>query len=160
MPDNTDRTSLGLDANVAAALAYFLGWISGAFLLLTERQNRFVRFHALQSVIVFGMLSLAWFLFLSIPLLGWLISFILIPPVSAVVWLLLMFKAYQGERFKLPIVGDIAEQRSERDWTRCWRFDADLDAQHPECCNAPNLERCARTLSLRTLNTEPVQIKS
>ena len=112
MPDNTDRTSLGVDANVAATLAYFLGWISGAILLVTERQNRFVRFHALQSVIVFGILSLAWFLFLSIPLLGWLISFILIPPFSAIVWLLLMFKAYQGERFKLPIVGDIAEQRS------------------------------------------------
>ena len=111
MPDNTDRTSLGLDANVVATLAYFLGWISGAILLVTERQNRFVRFHALQSVIVFGILSLAWFLFLSIPLLGWLISFILIPPVSAIVWLLLMFKAYQGERFKLPYVGDIAEGR-------------------------------------------------
>ena len=53
MPDNTDRTSLGLDANVVATLAYLLGWISGAILLLTERQNRFVRFHALQSVIVF-----------------------------------------------------------------------------------------------------------
>jgi uncharacterized membrane protein len=112
MPDHSDRTSLGLDANVAATLAYFLGWISGAILLLTERQNRFVRFHALQSVIVFGALSLAWFVCLSIPLLGWLISFILIPPVSAIVWLLLMFKAYQGERFKLPIAGDIAEQRA------------------------------------------------
>ena len=112
MPDNTDRTSLGLDANVVATLAYFLGWISGAILLVTERQNRFVRFHALQSVIVFGILSLAWFLFLSIPLLGWLISFILIPPVSAIVWLLLMFKAYQGERFKLPFAGDIADRRA------------------------------------------------
>jgi len=112
MPENTERTSLGLDANVAAALAYLLGWISGAILLVTERQNRFVRFHALQSVIVFGTLSLAWFLFLSIPLLGWLISFILIPPISVIVWLLLMFKAYQGEQFKLPIVGDIAAQRA------------------------------------------------
>jgi uncharacterized membrane protein len=112
MPDNTERTSLGLDANVAATLAYCLGWISGVFLLVTERQNRFVRFHALQSVIVFGTLSLAWFLFLSIPLLGWLISFILIPPISAIAWLLLMFKAYQGERFKIPVIGDIAEQRS------------------------------------------------
>jgi uncharacterized membrane protein len=112
MPDNTERTALGCDANVAGALAYVLGWISGALLLVAERQNRFVRFHALQSVLVFGALSLAWFVCLSIPLLGWLISFMLIPPVSAVVWLLLMFKAYQGERFKLPIAGDIAEQRS------------------------------------------------
>lgn len=112
MAENTDRTVLGCDANVAAALAYLLGWISGVVLLVTERQNRFVRFHALQSVLVFGSLSLAWFLCLSIPLIGWLISFMVIPPVSAVLWLLLMFKAYQGERFKLPMVGEIAEQRA------------------------------------------------
>jgi uncharacterized membrane protein len=112
MTDNTERTALGCDANVAAALAYLLGWISGVVILMMERQNRFVRFHALQSVIVFGALSVAWFVCLSIPILGWLISFILIPPASAVIWLLLMFKAYQGDRFKLPIAGDIAEQRS------------------------------------------------
>jgi uncharacterized membrane protein len=112
MPENTDRTALGCDANVAAALAYLLGWISGVVLLVAERQNRFVRFHALQSILVFGALSLAWFLCLAIPLLGWLISFILIPPISGVLWLLLMFKAYQGDRFKLPVAGDIAEQRT------------------------------------------------
>jgi uncharacterized membrane protein len=112
MSDHTERTSLGLDANVAATLAYLLGWVSGAILLVTERQNAFVRFHALQSVIVFGTLSLAWFLLLSIPFIGWLISFILIPPLSAILWLLLMFKAYQGERFKIPVAGDIAAQRS------------------------------------------------
>ena len=71
MTDNTERTALGCDANVAAALAYVLGWISGVVLLVTERQNRFVRFHALQSILVFGALSLAWFVCLSIPLLGW-----------------------------------------------------------------------------------------
>jgi uncharacterized membrane protein len=112
MSDHTERTSLGVDANVAATLAYLLGWVSGAILLVTERQNAFVRFHALQSVIVFGTLSLAWFLLLSIPFIGWLISFILIPPLSAILWLLLMFKAYQGERFKIPVAGDIAAQRS------------------------------------------------
>ena len=66
----------------------------------------------MQSTIVFGALCALWFVGLSIPLLGWLISFILIPPVSAVLWLLLMFKAYQGDRFKLPFAGDIAEARS------------------------------------------------
>src|SRR6478735_5824112 len=88
MSEHTERTSLGVDANVAATLAYLLGWVSGAILLVTERQNAFVRFHALQSVIVFGALSLAWFLLLSIPFIGWLISFILIPPLSAILWLL------------------------------------------------------------------------
>ncbi len=112
MPENTDRTGLGCDANVAAALAYVLGWISGVALLATERQNKFVRFHALQSILVFGGLSIAWFLCLSIPFLGWLISFIVIPPISAVLWLVLIFKAYQGERLKLPFVGDVAEAHS------------------------------------------------
>ena len=112
MPENTDNTALGCDANVAAALSYVLGWISGIAILAVERQNRFVRFHALQSILVFGGLSVAWFLCLSMPLLGWLISFIVIPPISAVLWLVLMFKAYQGERVKLPYVGDVAEAHS------------------------------------------------
>ena len=108
----TQKTSIGLDENLAAGLAYALGWITGLALLLTERENRFVRFHALQSTIVFGVLCALWFVGLSIPILGWLISFILIPPLSALLWLLLIYKAYHGERFKLPYVGDIAEQRS------------------------------------------------
>ena len=110
--ENLKKTCSGFDENVAGALAYALGWITGVAFLLTERENRFVRFHALQSTIVFGVLCALWFVGLSIPLLGWLISFILIPPLSAVLWLLLMFKAYQGERFKLPFAGDIAEERS------------------------------------------------
>jgi uncharacterized membrane protein len=110
--DQVKKTSLGLDENIAGALAYALGWITGVAFLLTEHDNRFVRFHALQSTIVFGALCLIWFVGVSIPFLGWIISFFLIPPVSAVLWLLLMLKAYQGERFKLPIAGDMAEQRA------------------------------------------------
>jgi uncharacterized membrane protein len=109
--DSPDKSSIGLDANVAAALAYALGWVSGVAFLLKERENPFVRFHALQSTITFGALSVAWFVGLAIPFLGWLISFVVIVPLSAFLWLLLMFKAYQGERFKLPVFGDLAEQR-------------------------------------------------
>ena len=47
-----------------------------------------------------------------VALLGWLISFIVLPPLSALLWLLLMFKSYQGERFKVPFAGDVAEARS------------------------------------------------
>lgn len=106
-----NKTSSGLDENVAGALAYALGWITGIGFLVTEPSNKFVRFHALQSSIVFGALSIAWFIAMSIPLLGWLIAFVIIPPLSAVLWLLLMFKAYQGVRFKVPFAGDVAEQR-------------------------------------------------
>jgi len=93
-------------------LAYALGWITGLALLLIERENRFVRFHALQSTIVFGALCTLWFVGLSIPIIGWLISFMLIPPLSAVLWVLLIVKAYRGQRFKLPLAGDIAAERS------------------------------------------------
>lgn len=105
------RTSIGLDPNVAAALSYAIGWVSGAAFLLLEPENRFVRFHAMQSVIVFGSLSLAWMIALSLPFLGWIVAFLVIPPVSAVLWLILMYKAYQGDRFKVPGAGDMAEQR-------------------------------------------------
>jgi uncharacterized membrane protein len=107
----TEKTSIGLDSNVAAALTYIVGWITGIVFLVLERENKFVRFHALQSVITFGALSVAWMVSLSIPIFGWLLAFIVIPPVSVVLWLLLMFKAYQGDRYKVPVAGEMAEQR-------------------------------------------------
>ena len=109
--ENTQKTSTGLDANVAAALTYAFGWVTGLVFLVMEKDNRFVRFHAMQSTIVFATLSLGFILLQSIPLLGMLLSVFIVIPVSAVLWLLMMFKAYQGERFKLPIAGEMAEQR-------------------------------------------------
>ena len=108
-----EKTASGHDENVAGALTYGLGWITGLFFLVTESHNRFVRFHAFQSVILFGSLSIAWFVFMSIPPIGWFLAFVVIPPLSAVLWLLLMFKAYQGEKFKVPVAGEMAEQRTQ-----------------------------------------------
>jgi uncharacterized membrane protein len=108
--DGLGTTVWGLDPNVAGALAYALGWVSGVVLLVFE-PNKFVRFHALQSAIVFGALSLAWMVALSVPFLGWIVAIFIIPPVSAVLWLLLMYKAYQGDRYKVSVAGDMAEQR-------------------------------------------------
>lgn len=108
---HTGNTASGLDPNVAAALSYALGWITGLLFVLTEPHDRFVRFHALQSTIVFAALSVACVVLQIIPVLGMLITVFLVIPASALLWLLLMFKAYQGERFKLPIAGDMAETR-------------------------------------------------
>lgn len=110
MPE-ADKTSSGLDSNVAAALSYGLGWITGIVFLMTEPTNRFVRFHAMQSTIVFLALSVLTIVLQVIPFLGMLIAVFVVIPLSAVLWLVLMFKAYQGEKFKLPIAGDMAEQR-------------------------------------------------
>jgi uncharacterized membrane protein len=108
---HSEKTASGFDANIAAALAYGLGWITGILFLLMEPDNKFVRFHAMQSTIVFAALSLLCLLLQMVPLLGMLVTVFLVVPVSAVLWLLLMFKAYQGERFKMPVAGDMAEQR-------------------------------------------------
>ena len=102
---------MGLDSNVAAALAYAMGWVTGLAFLIAERDNRFVRFHAMQSAVTFGALCVAWMVSLSIPFFGWLLAIFIIPPFSLALWLFLMFKAYQGKQYKLPIAGDIAEQR-------------------------------------------------
>ena len=105
-----EKTAGGLDENVAAALTYLLGWITGVGFLLVEPSNRLVRFHARQSAIVFGGLSIAWFVAMTIPFIGWFFAWLVIPYLSVALWLLLMYKAYRGQRFKLPFAGDLADQ--------------------------------------------------
>jgi uncharacterized membrane protein len=109
MAAHTERTSTGLDANLAAALSYLVGFVTGIIFLFVEKENRFVRFHAMQSTLLFAALVIAKVL-LNLLYLGLLSVFVLLP-VSAVLWLLMMFKAYQGEEYKLPLVGQLAADR-------------------------------------------------
>jgi uncharacterized membrane protein len=104
-----DRTLKDLNPNVAALLCYVAGWISGIVFLVLEQKNRFIRFHALQSIIVFGSLTLAGVILGSIPVIGigfnwmiWVLGFIL--------WIILMVKAIGGEVFKMPWAGNLAER--------------------------------------------------
>ncbi len=111
------KTSTGLDENIAGLLCYVLGWISGLVFFLIEKENKFVRFHALQSIIVFGTIHLALIIFWSIsriPFIGWVFGVItgLISVLAIVLWILLMIKAYQGEKFKLPWAGNLAEKNA------------------------------------------------
>jgi uncharacterized membrane protein len=117
------KTSTGMQANVAALVSYVLGWITGLIFFLVEKENKFVRFHALQSIIVFGALSVLGFalsilfqLFMTVHLYFMLQFLALISKllwlVVLILWVILMIKAYQGDRFKLPIAGDIAEKNS------------------------------------------------
>jgi uncharacterized membrane protein len=109
-PSPSGKSGTGLDRNLAAMLSYLLGFISGVAFLVLEKDDHYVRFHAMQSTITFGGLFALNVLLGMVPILGWLISFLLLPA-TLVLWLVLMFKAYQGEKFKLPYVGDIAEQQ-------------------------------------------------
>jgi len=111
-PLHTEKTSTGLEANLAAALSYLVGFVTGAVFLVMEKENRFVRFHAMQSTLVFAAIVLIDILLQILPILGALLVVFLVIPASAVLWLVLMFKAYQGEEFRLPLIGDIAAQKS------------------------------------------------
>ena len=105
------KTSVELEENVAGLLCYVLGWVSGLVFFLIEKKNKFVRFHALQSIIVFGTLFVASFILGWIPFIGWVIKW-LIWVLALVLWIILMIKAYQGEKFKLPWAGDLAEKNA------------------------------------------------
>ena len=105
------KTSMGLEENVAGALCYVLGWITGIIFYIMEKENKTVRFHAVQSIIVFLPLTIIVGIFQFIPFIGWAISG-LIGLLMFILWLILMLKAYQGEKFKLPVIGDIAEKNA------------------------------------------------
>ena len=109
-----DLNPSGLDPKVLAVLSYFL-WLVGGIVLFAVSKNAYVRFHAMQSIlfgisvaaievilIIFGFFL--WFLLAVILWLVWAVIF--------ATWIILMIKAYQGEKFKLPIIGQLAEKLS------------------------------------------------
>ena len=107
------KTSMGLDESVAGLLCYIVGWITGIVFLVLEKENKFVRFHALQSLLTFLPLSVLAWLLGWIPFIGWALA-ALVWILTVILWLILMFKAYRGEKYKLPLVGDIAEKEIGR----------------------------------------------
>jgi len=104
------KTETGLEPNVAGLLCYVAGWVSGLVFLLLEKKDKFVRFHAIQSIIVFGAINVAYFIVFWIPYIwwfGWIFW-----AFGFVLWIVLMVKAYRGEKYKLPISGNIAAKNA------------------------------------------------
>ncbi len=124
---DTGKSALGLDGNVAAALGYPIGIIA-IISLIMEKENRFVKFHAIQSI-VYHVAALVIFvgLVILITILSLMLAFARLGELSALLWLLYMVvflaylagliyaavKSYGGAEFKLPIVGNVAEK-----WTK------------------------------------------
>lgn len=96
------------DQNLMAALTYFLGFITGVIFLLIEKNNMYIRFHAMQSILTFGGIFIVQMVLGAVPVLGLPISSLL-SIASVILWIFLMVKAYQGEKYKLPYIGDFAE---------------------------------------------------
>ncbi|MDY6834007.1 MAG: DUF4870 domain-containing protein [Chloroflexota bacterium] len=117
VPQKTEKkgTSTGLDPNIAGLLCYVLGWITGIVFLVLEKEDKFVRFHAIQSIITFGAITAVLIglgILENIPIIG-ILFFILQVPIMIVgfiLWIILMVKAYQSEEYKLPWAGDIAAE--------------------------------------------------
>jgi uncharacterized membrane protein len=109
-------SSTGIEPNVAGLLCYVLGWVTGLIFFLIEKDNKFIRFHAMQSMVVFGGLTiLNIFLSMVLSILGiyygFHFLFQLVWLAALVLWIVLMIKAYQGETFKIPVAGEIAEKQ-------------------------------------------------
>jgi uncharacterized membrane protein len=120
VPNYSTTTSTGIEPNVGAALSYILGIITGIIFLVLEKDNRFVRFHAAQSIavsLIIIVLSIGVSLISSIlaliPILGWIAVLILTMGLAIgtfVLWVVLMVRAYQGEEWELPVAGELARR--------------------------------------------------
>jgi uncharacterized membrane protein len=82
------------------------------FLLLEPyNRNRFIRFHSFQCIFLCIGLVAIHIVLLAVPIIGWAIS-IFVNLGSLVLWIVLLLKAYQGQKFKLPVIGDLAEKQA------------------------------------------------
>jgi len=107
------ESSTGLSANVAGLLCYVAGWITGIVFLVLEKKSTFVKFHAYQSIMTFGVLTVAQLVLGWIPFIGWVLN-ILIGILMLILWIILIIQAGTGKMWKVPLAGDWAEKQISR----------------------------------------------
>ena len=115
-----DATSTGVDARLASVLCYAGWWVTGLVFLFAERRHAGVRFHAAQSIVVFGSLSAALFACGGASAVAFVVavpSFQILQVVGSVLWvvaagmwLVLLLRTWQGERWQVPLAGDLARK--------------------------------------------------
>ena len=131
-PAQAGKSSTGLDENIAALLSYVFGWVSGLIFFLIEKDSRLVRFHAMQSLlfnVLVAVVGIALWIVLFVVFMivaqvsGALATILSL--VSVLVWgvfllgilagfILCLVKAFQGQYFKLPVIGNFAEKFSAK----------------------------------------------
>lgn len=119
-PTSGQPTSTGLDPKLAGLLSYILGIVTGLIFFLIEKTNQVVRFHAAQSIVFSGFTIVLWIVLMIVSAVLYSISWtmgnlfglvtMLIWLGFFIVWIVLLVKGYSGEKWKLPILGDIAER--------------------------------------------------
>jgi uncharacterized membrane protein len=122
--DLTGPTSTGVDARLSALLCYLAWWVSGVVFLVIEQEHRAVRFHAAQSVVLFGGLTAVIVLLTVTSLAGlfispaifqavWMVSY-LVWFVAVLLWLVVLLKTFRGESWRVPFAGDLAARIAAR----------------------------------------------
>lgn len=117
--DPIGKSSLGMDENLAALLAYLFSFIGGLIFFFVEKESKFVKFHSMQSIIIGAgciAINIVAAILGFIPIIGliiWLAS-VLVNLGVFVVSIIMMIKAYQGEWFELPVVGKIAMEQANK----------------------------------------------
>ena len=106
-----DKISLGISGTTAGWLSYLFGWASGLFFIALEKQSRFVRFHAMQSILFFGGVSILQWILSAFPYFDATGS--IIGVASLVIWVILMVSAGKGRYYKLPVIGNYAEKLAD-----------------------------------------------
>ena len=131
-PATVAKSSTGLDENLAALLSYVFGWISGLIFFLIEKDSRLVRFHAMQSILLGAAAIVIFVVFWIVAVVSSLVVGYISGILGGIVWIVMMLvggvlglgifvaaiisliKAYQGQYFKLPVIGNYAEKFSTK----------------------------------------------
>jgi uncharacterized membrane protein len=131
-PVQTAKSSTGLDENLAALLSYVFFWVSGLVFFLIEKDSRLVRFHAMQSLLLSAAGAIIGIALWFLQIFSWVIvsgisgvlSFLISVIVGLVAFVLgigffvgviiALIKAYQGQFYKLPVIGNMAEKFSSK----------------------------------------------
>ncbi len=109
----TKKSVFGLSQNIAAAIAYVGLCFTAVILLIFERENKFVRFHAMQSFIYFLTFGVLTFIIDKLPIVNWFLG--TIEFAGLLIYLFLVFMAFTGKTFKIPVIGDIVWNQVNKD---------------------------------------------